>query len=95
MLRLPDGMRERLKDIAAQNKRSMNAEIVQALEFHLSSEEYATELDKAREQWLSDPDFAPQDYPELTNPELPATKGDIERILLAFEKAINAKASSQ
>ncbi|OWV87342.1 hypothetical protein ATY75_03260 [Rhizobium sp. N122] len=32
MLRLPDGMRERIADAAKSNKRSMNAEIVAALE---------------------------------------------------------------
>ena len=32
MLRLPDGMRERIKAAAEQNGRSMNAEIVQALD---------------------------------------------------------------
>jgi hypothetical protein len=35
-LRLPDGMRERLKDEAEQNSRSMNAEIVARLEQTLS-----------------------------------------------------------
>lgn len=37
MLRLPDGMRERLKDEAAKNGRSMNAEIVHHLEEALAS----------------------------------------------------------
>ena len=32
MLRLPDGMRERIKESAEKNSRSMNAEIVHALE---------------------------------------------------------------
>ncbi|NRP19895.1 hypothetical protein LPJGGPFB_03153 [Ensifer adhaerens] len=32
LLRLPDGMRERLKDSARENNRSMNAEIVARLE---------------------------------------------------------------
>jgi len=32
MLRLPDGMRERIADLARENKRSMNAEIVARLE---------------------------------------------------------------
>jgi len=32
MLRLPDGMRERIKRVADQNKRSMNSEIVEALD---------------------------------------------------------------
>ena len=32
MLRLPDGMRDRIKEVAAENNRSMNAEIVATLE---------------------------------------------------------------
>lgn len=32
MLRMPDGMRDRLKDEAAKNKRSLNAEIVSRLD---------------------------------------------------------------
>jgi hypothetical protein len=32
MLRLPDGLRERIKNVAAANNRSMNSEIVAALE---------------------------------------------------------------
>jgi plasmid stability protein len=32
ILRLPDGMRDRLKDEAAKNKRSLNAEIIDRLE---------------------------------------------------------------
>ncbi|PJN94469.1 hypothetical protein CNY89_14330 [Amaricoccus sp. HAR-UPW-R2A-40] len=36
MLRFPDGMREQIKRLAEANNRSMNAEIISALEFHLS-----------------------------------------------------------
>ncbi|CAN7143533.1 Arc family DNA-binding protein [Rhizobium sp. LjRoot254] len=32
IVRMPDGMRERIKEIAAENRRSMNAEIVVMLE---------------------------------------------------------------
>lgn len=35
IVRLPDGMRDSLKRLAEANKRSMNAEIVAALEAHL------------------------------------------------------------
>lgn len=38
MLRLPDGMRDRIKRAAEKNGRSMNAEIVQALEFYFPPE---------------------------------------------------------
>jgi plasmid stability protein len=89
--RLPDGLRERLKTVADRNKRSMNAELVQALEFHLGSEEHEVEFEAAREAWLKDPDFIPPEFPQLTSPDLPATKGDIERILIAFQKALAEK----
>lgn len=36
MLRLPDGMRDRIKASAAKEGRSMNAEIVNALEFYFT-----------------------------------------------------------
>lgn len=39
MLRFPDGMRERLKDEAAKNKRSLNAEIIARLEDSFLSEQ--------------------------------------------------------
>lgn len=35
VLRLPDGMREAVKQLAETNRRSMNAEIIAALEMHL------------------------------------------------------------
>lgn len=37
MLRFPDGLRETIKDVAAQNKRSMNAEIIALIEEGLVS----------------------------------------------------------
>jgi plasmid stability protein len=89
--RLPDGLRERLKTVAERNKRSMNAELVQALEYHLGSEEHAVEFAAAQEAWLKDPDYVPPEFPQLANPGLPATKGDIERLLIAFEKAIGTQ----
>jgi plasmid stability protein len=39
MLRMPDGMRDRLKDEATRNNRSMNAEIVARLERTISEED--------------------------------------------------------
>ncbi|MFD2248952.1 hypothetical protein FHS82_001069 [Pseudochelatococcus lubricantis] len=36
-IRLPDGVREKVKAIAAHNRRSMNAEIVFAIERHLGA----------------------------------------------------------
>lgn len=40
MLRLPDGMRERLKKEAADNGRSLNAEIIQRLRTTLEMDDY-------------------------------------------------------
>ena len=40
MLRLPDGMRDRLKSEAERNKRSLNAEIIQRLEFTLGMDDH-------------------------------------------------------
>lgn len=39
MVRLPDGMRDKLKSIADANKRTMNAEIVARLEASLNAED--------------------------------------------------------
>ncbi|MFC6790568.1 Arc family DNA-binding protein [Methylobacterium komagatae] len=39
LLRFPDGMRDRLKALAEQNKRSMNAEIVARLEASIRSQD--------------------------------------------------------
>jgi len=35
MLRLPDGMRDAVKQLAETNRRSMNAEIIAAIEMHI------------------------------------------------------------
>lgn len=44
IVRLPDGMRDHLKDVAQLNKRSMNAEIVAQLEQHRALTESIAEL---------------------------------------------------
>ncbi len=36
VVRLPDGLRDQLKELATKNRRSMNSEIVLALEAHLA-----------------------------------------------------------
>lgn len=41
MIRMPDGLRDQLRGIAAQNRRSMNSEIVLMLERALRGEEAA------------------------------------------------------
>jgi plasmid stability protein len=40
MLRFPDGMRDRIKEAAAENGRSMNAEIVYRLQTTLEMDDY-------------------------------------------------------
>ncbi|MDP5307582.1 Arc family DNA-binding protein [Paracoccus spongiarum] len=48
VLRLPDGMRNRLKMAAERNRRSMNAEIVDALDSHLlAMESYAKVIENS------------------------------------------------
>lgn len=44
MLRLPDGLRERLKTIAEANNRSMNAEIVARIEDSLAGDDFVRGL---------------------------------------------------
>ena len=39
MLRLPDGLRDQIKNVAEENKRSMNAEIVLAIEDYITTRE--------------------------------------------------------
>ncbi len=57
MLRLPDGMRERLKAVAAANNRSLNAEIIARLEFTLrtggTDAEYFQHLEESTERLIS------------------------------------------
>ena len=89
--RLPDGMRERLKKAADRNRRSMNAELVNGLEFYLGVEEYNFEIEEAHEFWLKNPDHKPDEFPELSSQEMPATKGDIERILITIQKFLAKK----
>lgn len=42
IIRLPDGMRSQLKDLARRNRRSVNAEVVTILEGKLSETETAS-----------------------------------------------------
>lgn len=44
MLRFPDGMRERLKEEAAKNNRSMNAEIIYRLQTTLDMDAYVPQV---------------------------------------------------
>ncbi|NVM41942.1 Arc family DNA-binding protein [Ochrobactrum intermedium] len=50
MLRFPDGMRDRLKQAAAENNRSMNAEIIARLEASFSNSSGSKLTDRLSEQ---------------------------------------------
>lgn len=52
MLRLPDGMRERVREAAEQNKRSMNAEIIARLEASFSPATDQGGITVPRHEWL-------------------------------------------
>lgn len=64
IVRFPDGMRDKLKNAAKDNKRSMNAEIVERLERSFESEETISYLQdllaKARREILRYEDQKPQ-----------------------------------
>ncbi len=80
IVRLPDGMRERLKAVAERNRRSMNQEAVAALAFHLDEEEHFASSDaRFAMQVVEGP---PQDY-EFSPPEdsLIVTQPDLDRIV--------------
>ena len=77
--RLPEGLRDRLKKAANRNKRSMNAELVYALELHLFGEQYR--VDKQAREAL--------EFPESSQP---VTKGDLDRLLIAFQAELAKKA---
>lgn len=89
--RLPDGLRERLKTAANRNKRSMNAELVHALELHLETEEYHIVLDAARERELKNPNFQAHEALDLPGSSMPATRGDLDRLLIAFQAELAKK----
>lgn len=64
MLRLPDGMRDRIKTIAASNNRSMNAEIVATLEekYPPPKDPHAERLIQLFEELMSIPAATNQPY---------------------------------
>ncbi len=51
IVRMPDGMRERVKKVSELNKRSMNAEIIRAIQAHLKIEEYQKEMDRLNQEF--------------------------------------------
>jgi hypothetical protein len=85
MLRLPDGMRDRIKEEADLAGRSMNAEIVLALSFHLDAADHDRDYKAAQAAWDADGRAALEVYPDIDLGQLPATKNDIDRILRLIE----------
>ena len=55
MLRLPDGLRDKVKGIAQANNRSMNAEIVHALMLHIAEHEDTVEHETANDGKIYEP----------------------------------------
>lgn len=83
MLRMPRGMRDRIKRAAENNHRSMNAEIISRLEVTM-----ADAVSAARDVMDEDlGDFTPQD--------LAATQADMESLVLELAKIIERKRNSQ
>lgn len=82
MLRLPEGMRDRVKAVADLNSHSMNAEIVEAIDRHLDIEEYRHSPEASQVSSEVAEKFAS----EFRNPQdLPATKSDIEKLYQAIK----------
>lgn len=86
MLRLPDGMRERIAETARQNGRSMNAEIVARLEETMERDASLDELWKKvelLESYISDID----DRLGITRYEKKnITKTDADRMIREFDE---------
>jgi hypothetical protein len=73
IIRLPDGMRDKIAALAQASGRSMTAEVVAALEHHLEREDKLASLRKTVDSELlitrllkdADPDFDKKAYPEV------------------------------
>lgn len=91
MLRLPDGMRERLKTVAELNGRSMNSEIIDVLKSHLDADDFirnSTPLPGGNinnEYHHSKADIAF----ELS--QTPATRSDIDEIISILKDLVGDK----
>ena len=55
MLRFPDGMRDLLRQEAKKNKRSLNAEIIERLEYTLTRDKVNRRMDTLRDPELIEP----------------------------------------
>lgn len=78
MLRLPDGMRDRIAEAAKRNRRSMNAEIVARLEMSLETEPSNEIRDWANaEPWEPDPS------------EMSPFEADLRKLLSERDRALD------
>lgn len=78
VLRLPDGLRERYKEQAKANGRSMNSEMIKALEKGLEDDQRETDLVTVITGLNTDTQLLRQTMSELTN-ELAALGRKMER----------------
>ena len=78
VLRMPDGLRERYKEQAKANGRSMNSEMIKALEKGLEDDQRETELVTVITGLNTDTQLLRQTMSELTN-ELAALGRKMER----------------
>lgn len=89
IVRLPDGMRERIKALADANKRSMNAEVLQALDMYLAYEEGLADIEKAREGMWENNEYHAPDQGEKSWREIPATKGDVDDLMQLIQRLLH------
>lgn len=77
MLRLPDGLRDKVRSVADENGRSMNGEIVEAIKRHLQNEEFRLNPQPSQ----VDPEVIEIMRRSFSDPsDLPATKSDIDKL---------------
>lgn len=91
IVRFPDGMRDKIKEEADLAGRSMNAEIVLALSFHLDSLHHDRQYKAAQAAWDADGSAAMEQHPGIDLGQLPATKNDMERILRQIQELMSKK----
>lgn len=78
VVRLPDGMRERLKAMAAERHRSMNAEIVAAIESAIETHQMESVLAESAEKYYSEmPGDGDVDIVEVPTQSDPVSREDI------------------
>jgi hypothetical protein len=91
IVRFPDGMRDKIKKEADLAGRSMNAEIVLALSFHLDSLDHDRQYKVAQAAWDAEGSAALEQNPNFDLGQMPATKNDMERILRQIQELMPKK----